>query len=226
MSRATHLARPERLARPAGRFTTPWRVAVCAALLLAAGCAAPPPVVKPPEAPRSYLVLLENEDGTTGKVVYTGEQGGPVELDQARQAVALQGSSTRYTVDPAQLSRDTDAALRAQPKLPKTFQLYFEAGDTRINKASEALLAEVLAEVKSRPAPDISVIGHTDTVGSAASNETLSLRRAEQVSQLLKAAAAAAVNVEVTSHGERNLLVQTPDNTAEPRNRRVEVTVR
>jgi outer membrane protein OmpA-like peptidoglycan-associated protein len=34
------------------------------------------------------------------------------------------------------------------------------------------------------------------------------------------------LTIEVTSHGERNPLVQTPDNTAEPKNRRVEVTVR
>ena len=30
----------------------------------------------------------------------------------------------------------------------------------------------------------------------------------------------------VTSHGEGNLLVKTPDNTPEPANRRVEITVR
>ena len=30
----------------------------------------------------------------------------------------------------------------------------------------------------------------------------------------------------VTSHGESNLLVRTPDNTPEARNRRVEVTIR
>ena len=207
--------------RPAHAFPSALLVALGATLV--AGCATPPPPA--PAAPRSYLVLLENEDGTTGKVIYTGAEGA-TELSQARQAVALQHSGTRFTVDPAQLSRDTDAAVRAQPRAPKSFQLYFDAGDARINKASEALLSQILAEVKSRPAADISVIGHTDTTGTAASNETLSLRRATQVSQLLKAAAAEAVHLDVTSHGERNLLVPTPDNTAEPRNRRVEVTVR
>ena len=32
--------------------------------------------------------------------------------------------------------------------------------------------------------------------------------------------------IEVSSHGKNNLLVPTPDQTPEPRNRRVEVTVR
>ncbi|APW38616.1 hypothetical protein RD110_16590 [Rhodoferax koreense] len=192
--------------------------------LLATACATPE-VKAPPAPPRSYLVLLENDDGTTGKVIYTGAAGA-VELNQSHHAVALKDSAQRYTIDAQQLSRDTDAAVRAQPRPPKSFQLYYDIGDTRINKASAALLAQIQAEVRSRPAPDISVIGHTDTVGSAASNEVLSLRRAEQVSQLLKAATAEAVNVDVTSHGERNPLVPTPDNTPEPRNRRVEVTVR
>jgi outer membrane protein OmpA-like peptidoglycan-associated protein len=212
--------------RRVDRIARGLRVATAAgiAVLLATACATPPEV-KPPAPPKSYLVLLENDDGTTGKVIFTGAQGAQ-ELNQANQAVALKNSATRYTIDAQQLRRDTDAAVQAQPKPAKSFQLYFELGDARINKASEALLAQVQAEVNSRPAPDISVIGHTDTVGSAASNEVLSLRRAQQVSQLLKAAAADAINVDITSHGERNLLVQTPDNTPEPRNRRVEVTVR
>jgi outer membrane protein OmpA-like peptidoglycan-associated protein len=32
--------------------------------------------------------------------------------------------------------------------------------------------------------------------------------------------------IEVRSHGERDLLVQTPDGAREPRNRRVEISVR
>ena len=35
-----------------------------------------------------------------------------------------------------------------------------------------------------------------------------------------------APTIEATTHGEADLLVKTPDNTPEPRNRRVEITVR
>jgi outer membrane protein OmpA-like peptidoglycan-associated protein len=34
------------------------------------------------------------------------------------------------------------------------------------------------------------------------------------------------LTLKVQSHGERNPLVKTPDETAEPRNRRAEVTIR
>ena len=43
---------------------------------------------------------------------------------------------------------------------------------------------------------------------------------------LLVAAGLDATSVEVTSHGEAVLLVRTPDETYEPRNRRVEITIR
>ena len=205
------------------------RLATVVTLALLAGCAAPPPPPPPPAAapapPRSYVVLLENADGTTGRVVYTTEKG-TVELGQARQGVALEGASTAYTVEPQQLDRDIAAAVAAQPQPPRTFIFYFDANNARINKASEALIPQVIEALRSRPAPDVSITGHADTAGDAERNATLSLRRAEYVAQLLKSAVATALSVEVSSHGERNLLVPTADGVDEPRNRRVEVVVR
>lgn len=190
--------------------------------LLLAGCAAAPP---PPAPQRAYVALLANADGSTGRVVYSGS-GGTAELTQAREAVALDGPATRFTLSAERLQRDLGAAIAAQPQPPRVFVLYFNVGDAQITPASQSLLPEILAEVRQRPAPDLSIVGHTDTVGSAELNAALSLRRAEQVAQLLREATAAAIEVEITSHGEHNLLVPTPDETAEPRNRRVEVTVR
>ncbi|MCF0020001.1 OmpA family protein, partial [Pseudomonas stutzeri] len=49
---------------------------------------------------------------------------------------------------------------------------------------------------------------------------------AQRMAELLRARGLEAMELRVESHGERNLLVATPDATAEPRNRRVEVLVR
>jgi outer membrane protein OmpA-like peptidoglycan-associated protein len=57
-------------------------------------------------------------------------------------------------------------------------------------------------------------------------NLQLSLARARAVAALLAAAGVDPASLEITSHGEANLLVPTGDNVPEPRNRRVEVTVR
>jgi peptidoglycan-associated lipoprotein len=188
--------------------------------LALAGCAAPPPA-----PPNAYVALLPETNGSTGLVVYVGPQGTAV-LEHPFQAAALQGQTGTFTVTEQQLQRDAGAAIAAQPRAPRVFVVYFEAGDTQITPASQALLPLVLQEVRSRPGADLSVIGHTDTQGNAAQNALLSVRRAEQVAELLKEAIDLAASTEISSHGERNLLVHTPDETNEPRNRRVEITVR
>jgi outer membrane protein OmpA-like peptidoglycan-associated protein len=70
------------------------------------------------------------------------------------------------------------------------------------------------------------IIGHTDTMGDPKANVALGLKRAMSVRGILVDAGLAASTVEVTSHGEADLLVKTSNNTPEPRNRRVEITVR
>jgi two-component system sensor histidine kinase/response regulator len=77
-----------------------------------------------------------------------------------------------------------------------------------------------------RPAADVSITGHTDTVGKAELNEAIALKRAQAISDLLKQNGMQPFALTVGSHGKRNLLVPTPDETPEPRNRRVEVSVR
>ena len=64
--------------------------------------------------------------------------------------------------------------------------------------------------------------GHTDTVGSADSNKTLSQRRAEAVvSYLTTKYQIDPARLQAVGMGEDGLLVSTPDNTPEARNRRV-----
>ena len=68
--------------------------------------------------------------------------------------------------------------------------------------------------------------GHTDTVGTDQYNDALSLRRAERVRALLIGRGIAPDSVGAIGRGKRELRVPTPDGVAEPRNRRVEITVR
>ena len=72
----------------------------------------------------------------------------------------------------------------------------------------------------------VSVIGHTDTVGNKAYNVALSMRRAQAVRKLLVDSGIADGMIDVSSHGEENLLIKTADNVANAQNRRVEVVVR
>ena len=73
---------------------------------------------------------------------------------------------------------------------------------------------------------DVVVVGHTDRMGTPQANVALGLKRATAVRNLLVSAGLTASTIEATSHGEADPLIETPDETAEPRNRRVEIAVR
>jgi len=83
-----------------------------------------------------------------------------------------------------------------------------------------------MAEVRKRPAPDVIVVGHTDRVGYLQDNDRLALKRAEKMRAELLRQGLPADSVLAAGRGEREPLVPTADEVAEPRNRRVEMLVR
>nr|WP_326528800.1 OmpA family protein [Rhodoferax sp.] len=187
---------------------------------LLGACASPPP---PP--PQSYVALLPNPDGAVGKVVVQGQRGEQL-LTQAQQGALLDGSQPPFAVSTSQLERDFGAAMKARPALPEQFLLYFEQGGAQLTAESQRLLARIVERAQTRLSVDMSVIGHSDTQGAANANEALALKRATAIAEQLRDLGLKNAVMVVESHGERNLLVPTPDDTAEPRNRRVEITLR
>jgi outer membrane protein OmpA-like peptidoglycan-associated protein len=117
-------------------------------------------------------------------------------------------------------------ALSALPPAPKHFILYFRFESDELTDESRALVPEILKAVKERPSPDVVVVGHTDTMGTPRANFELGLRRATRVRNLLTQAGLDASTIDVKSLGEADLLIKTPVETPEPRNRRVEIAVR
>jgi outer membrane protein OmpA-like peptidoglycan-associated protein len=180
-----------------------------------------PPKAPPPKL--SYVVLIPSPDGTVGEVVVKG-QGGERVLSQAGQAGTLDGREL-LKVNDKTIRDDFGGAIAARPKIPVRYALNFASGTT-LTAESEAMLAQIVAEAESRPVVDVSLIGHTDTLNSTEYNDKLGLKRANQVSEMLLAKGLKTNSLAIESQGERNLLVPTPDNTYEPRNRRVEISVR
>lgn len=179
--------------------------------------------------PDNLVVLLDNEDGSVGLVEVTSTAGSKT-LDAAGEATGLNRAGQQpvepFTISPEELQKTFSTALAAQPEAPRVFILYFVSGGTELVPESAALLPGILEAVAARAAPDVSVVGHADRAGSPEYNMRLSLRRAESVRDELLAAGLSLDRIEVTSHGENNPLIPTADDVSEPRNRRVEVTVR
>lgn len=63
--------------------------------------------------------------------------------------------------------------------------IYFDTGSDRLRPESTPTLKEIGAMLKEHPELQLTIEGHTDNVGSAATNQTLSQKRAEAVRQYL-----------------------------------------
>lgn len=170
---------------------------------------------------------MDSLDGSVGSVVVRSGEA-TVVLERRLQAAELPPGSPprRFEAAPQQIDRDFAAAVGARGLPAEVFRLYFATRAAKLAPESERVVDEILEAVNRRPAPDVSIIGHTDTVGDDAANERLGLERAQWVERMLRKRGLRAVEVTVASHGERDPLVATPDAIDEPRNRRVEVIVR
>jgi outer membrane protein OmpA-like peptidoglycan-associated protein len=112
-------------------------------------------------------------------------------------------------------------------RLPVTFVVRFETGSaSKLTADANVVLAELQKVLSKWPAPQLMVVGHTDSVGSVQDNDALSLRRAQTVARFLAERGLSTQNIETAGRGERELLVVTKDGVADARNRRVEITVR
>jgi len=175
-----------------------------------------------------YVVLLESPDGTTGAVVIDDARG-QTRLDRKQQGAVIGGrgfGAGPFEVGDLRIARDFSAALAAQPALPQRFQLYFRIGSAELTDESERAIEQVIETIRQRGPSAVSVIGHTDTLSGPRWNGQLGLIRAQAVADLLRSRHVEVIDLRVSSHGERNLLIPTPDGVAEPRNRRVEISVR
>ncbi|MHB1012769.1 MAG: OmpA family protein [Desulfobacteria bacterium] len=195
-------------------------------LLLALACATSPKSAPP--ASRDIIVLLPNDQGKTGAIVVSSA-GVERRLDRPGQTVTVEAGSPPGlpTVMSGQEVRAiAGPALVALPKPPAKFILYFEHDSVDLTVESQALLKTVLATIRDRAPVDVSVVGHTDTVGKKEYNYALSMRRAKAVASILLVNGVDPSVLQITSHGKDNPLIPTGDQVPEPRNRRVEITVR
>ncbi len=67
------------------------------------------------------------------------------------------------------------------------------------------------------------VVGHTDTKGTNKYNLSLSIKRAEVVKEILINYGINQSSIKILGKGEESLAVDTPDDTKQPANRRVEI---
>lgn len=109
------------------------------------------------------------------------------------------------------------------PVAAKTFIVFFNFDKSDLTPEAQAVVAEAAAAFKSTGSVSIAVVGHTDTVGSAAYNLPLSERRAASVKAGLVANGVPGDVVSTSGKGFSEPLVPTGPGVKEPQNRRATI---
>jgi len=200
---------------------------VIAAVSIAAACG-PKHVSSPVRPGQDLIVLLPDSDTKSTGAAGVSNPLGSVDLAAERDAARVTTNSAPVLtkLSAAEVQSLFGDALSALPPAPRRFTLFFRFESDELTDQSQALIPEILAAVKEHAVQDVVVIGHTDTMGTQQANFGLGLKRALMVRNLLIAAGLNGSAIEATSVGELDPIVKTPDETPEPRNRRVDISVR
>jgi outer membrane protein OmpA-like peptidoglycan-associated protein len=170
-----------------------------------------------------YMVMPE-ADGKQGIVDVIFNDGREAVLHGEYSTISDVGEA--YVSDESEMRELFSDSLSALPAEPYTANLYYITGTDSLTPASEIDANEIYQNVSSRQAPEVLISGHTDTVGSDASNIKLSEQRAEMVRINLIDRGVDPDTISTFAHGESELLIETADDVDEQENRRVEIEVR
>ncbi len=106
---------------------------------------------------------------------------------------------------------------------PKSYLVFFDFNKSDLTSQAVSIVNQAAANAGPAHVTQLTVNGHTDTVGSDAYNLRLSRRRAESVAAQLEKDGIPSSEIEIVAKGKRDLLVPTADGVKEPQNRRVQI---
>jgi len=105
------------------------------------------------------------------------------------------------------------------------YTVYFDFDSWTLSAEDLTVITNVINTARAGGQSRITVVGHTDTVGSAEFNQKLSVRRANVVVEALVDMGARRQSIQASGVGKTDLAVQTPDQTKEAKNRRTVINL-
>jgi iron complex outermembrane receptor protein len=151
-----------------------------------------------------YVSVIYNEPRMWGfRLKY--RFGGPSETEEA---------ASTYT---------PPAAVAPAPSVPNSYLVFFDFNKSDLTPQAVSIVNQAAANAGPAKVTQLTVTGHTDTVGSDAYNMRLSRRRAESVAAQLEKDGIPSSEIAIVAKGKRDLLVPTADGVKEPQNRRVQI---
>ena len=172
------------------------------------------------------VTLLPDMTGHVGNVIVKNDGGLPVTLVKSGQTIGdsiLGGHESELSPEEA---RQEKPALFAAEPAPLTSQtVWFNNDSVKPQSSRSQIINRVKNDCLQREPCQITIIGHTDSMGSNRYNMDLSLRRALVVKRILLRGGFQKEAIDVRYHGPFDPLIKTSAGKPQPKNRRVEIMV-
>jgi outer membrane protein OmpA-like peptidoglycan-associated protein len=106
---------------------------------------------------------------------------------------------------------------------PATLEVLFKLNSAAISGPDAESLKAAAAQAANAKSLRVDIVGHTDSLGNAAANKALALRRARSVADILAQAGIPAEAMSIRALGDEKPAVADGPGVSEPANRRVEI---
>jgi len=126
---------------------------------------------------------------------------------------------------PAPVTSAPVSAPAPSQATPSDYTVYFDLDSWTLTAEDLAVITNAINTARAGGQSHITVVGHTDTSGSAAYNQRLSVRRANVVVEALVDMGARRAAIQASGVGKTDLAVPTPDGVKEAKNRRSVITL-
>ena len=137
----------------------------------------------------------------------------------------LLGVRYAFNVAPPPPPPSPAPAAAPAPAPARTYLVFFDWDKADLTDRARQIVSEAAQASTHVSHTKIQVNGYTDTSGTPAYNQRLSIRRAQAVAAELVKDGVAKTDIAIAGFGETHLLVPTAQGVREPQNRRVEILI-
>ncbi|MGA9865337.1 MAG: OmpA family protein [Acetobacteraceae bacterium] len=176
-----------------------------------------------PNTPGLSLTAQYRLLDVTGGERFTGS-GGSLELGPQFTHTLTIGLRYAFNVTPPAAPAPTPVAAPA-PAPARSYLVFFDWDKATLTDRARQIVREAAEASTHVHYTQLRVNGYTDTSGSAAYNQALSMRRADNVAAELVRDGVPRAAIAIRGFGETHLLVPTGPGVREPQNRRVEIII-
>ncbi len=173
-----------------------------------------------------FLGIAGNMNYKTQVFGPTGAFAGKIKYDNDYNHSVLLGLRYAFNAAPPPPPPAPAPVAAPAPAPARSYLVFFDWDRADLTDRARQVIAEAAQNSTRVQYTRIEVNGYTDTSGTPAYNQRLSIRRATAVQAELIRDGVAANAIDIHGYGETHLLVPTGPGIREPQNRRVEIIIR